>query len=107
VVVGRDIGEQRAAAGVGLDHIAHATHDHVAGKHRAFGAVGEGQRQHAPILDVDGIALDEGVILRRQTGGDIADVGRHRRDRNLFAARLRLHLLEIKHGPTAGGIPCG
>ena len=33
-----DVGEQRTARGVGLDQIAHAAHDHVAGEHRALGA---------------------------------------------------------------------
>ena len=95
--VRRDVGEQRAAIGMGLDQIAHAAQNHVAGESRSLGAVGEGRRQHAPILDVDGIGLEHGTFVRTQTRRDIADVARHARHRDRLSPRAGLDLLEIEH----------
>ena len=75
MVIGRDVREQRPAAGIGLHNIAHPAHDDVAGEHRALGAVRKGERQHSPILDVDRIGVDERAALRRQASRDIADIG--------------------------------
>ena len=66
VRVRRDVGEQRAAAGIGFDQVAHAAHDHVAGKHRGLGAVGEGDGQRAPVLDVDRIGFENGAFVGRR-----------------------------------------
>ncbi len=53
--------------------------------------------ERAPILDVDRLRLDEGALVRLQTGSDIADVAGHARGANGFAPRARLDLLEVKH----------
>src|SRR5229473_3388362 len=98
VGVGGDVGEERAAARVGLDRIPHAAHDHVAGKDRALGAVREGEGQHAPILDIDRIGLDEGALLGLEAGGDVADIGGDVRHGDALAARFRLDLLQVEHG---------
>ena len=63
---------------------------------RAFRAVGECQRQHAPIFDVKRIAFDIDVVLRRQARGDISGIGGDRRHRNPLAARTGFHLLQIE-----------
>jgi branched-chain amino acid transport system permease protein len=64
VGVWRNIGEQRAPAGIGFDQIAYAAHDHVAGINRRLGAIGERERERAPILDVDRIGFDETTLIR-------------------------------------------
>ena len=96
-VFGVDVGEQRPAAGIGFDQVAHAAHDHVAGKNSRLGAIGECEREGAPILDVDRIGFDECALIRPQTRRDVADVAGHARDAGHLAARFRLDLLEIKH----------
>ena len=97
VGVRRDVGEQRAAGSIGLDQVAHAAQNHVAGKHRRLGAVGESDRQHAPVLDVDRIGLEHGSLLRPQARQHVADVADHAGNADGLAARLRLDLLEIEH----------
>ena len=62
-----------------------------------LGAVREGHRQRAPILDVDRIGLDEGALLRLPARRDVADVAAHVGYADRFAARFRLDLLQIKH----------
>ena len=68
------------------------------GEDRTFGAVGEGEREHSPIFDIDRIGFDEPALLRWQGGRDIADISGHRRNRDALAARARLDLLQIEHG---------
>ena len=63
-----------------------------------LGAIGEGEGERAPILDVDRVGLDEGSLVRPQARRDIADVAGHAGNADRLTARLRLDLLEIEHG---------
>src|SRR3984885_3189913 len=98
VRVGCNIRKQRAAAGMRFDQVANAAHDHVPGKYRRLGAIGEGHGERAPILDVNWIGLDEGSLVRPKARRDMADVTDHARSTDRLAACLRLDLLEIEYG---------